>query len=78
VLQKEYFMPEELRELPDKALREKLASGELSDKKANVARATLRRRRLERVQAWLGRHAWLGAILTAIGLAGIFSIDRRE
>ena len=78
VLQEDYFMPEGLHELPDKELRQKLASGELSDKKANIASATLRRRRLERVQAWLGRHAWLGAILAAIGLAGIFSIGRRE
>jgi hypothetical protein len=65
-------MPE-LHELSDDDLRKTLASGELSDKKAAVARATLKRRRQERVQAWLTRHAWLGAILTAVGLAGIFA-----
>ena len=68
----------ELHDLSDKELREKLASGDLSDKKANIARATLRRRRRERVQAWFTRHAWVGAILTAIGLASIFAIGRRD
>jgi len=67
-----------LHELSDKELREKLASGELSDKKAVTARALLRRRRQERVQAWLKRHAWMGAILAAIGLAGVFAIGRRN
>ena len=57
-----------LHELSDKELREKLSTGELSDKKATIARALLRRRRQERFQAWLKRHAWLGAILAAIGL----------
>ena len=63
-----------LHELSDEELRQKLASGELSDKKALTARALLRRRRQERVQAWLKRHAWVGAILAAIGLAGVFGI----
>ena len=70
-------MPE-LHELSDKELREKLASGDLSDKKANIARATLRKRRQEHVQAWLKRHAWVGAILAAIGLAGVFAIGRHH
>jgi len=65
-----------LHELCDKALREKLATGEISDKKAAIARALLRRRRQERFQAWLKRHAWLGAILAAIGLVGIFSLSK--
>jgi hypothetical protein len=65
-----------LHELPDKELREKLSTGELSDKKATIARALLRRRRQERFQAWLKRHAWLGAILAAIGLVGIFSLSK--
>jgi len=47
-----------------------------SDKKATIARAILRRRRQERFQAWLKRHAWLGAIIAAIGLAGIFSLSK--
>jgi hypothetical protein len=68
-------MPE-LHELSDKELREKLSAGELSDKKATVARALLRRRRRERFQAWLSRHAWLGGILAAIGLAGIFAVSK--
>jgi hypothetical protein len=65
-----------LHELSNKEMRGKLSSGELSDKKATVARALLRRRRQERLQAWLKRHVWLGAILGAIGLAGIFSISK--
>jgi len=65
-----------LHELSDNELREKLSTGELSDKKAAIARALLRRRRQERFQAWLKRHAWLGAILVAIGLAGIFSLSK--
>jgi hypothetical protein len=48
-------MPE-LHELSDEELRRKLASGELGDKKA-AAHAVLRRRRRERIQAWLKKHA---------------------
>jgi hypothetical protein len=65
-----------LHELSDKELREKLSTGELSDKKVTIARAILRRRRQERFQAWIKRHVWLGAILAAIGLAGIFSLSK--
>jgi hypothetical protein len=49
-------MPE-IHELPDDELKEKLASAELGEKKAAIARATLRRRRRERVQEWLKRQA---------------------
>ena len=66
-------MPEAMYELSDKELREKLSKGELSEKKATIARAILRRRRQDRLQAWFKRHAWLAAILAAIGLASIFS-----
>ena len=62
-----------LHELSDKELREKLSTGELSDKKAAIARALLRRRR---PKAFSERHAWLGAILAAIGLVGIFSLSK--
>jgi hypothetical protein len=65
-----------LHELSDRKLREKLSTGELSDKKATIARALLRMRRQERLQAWLKRHVWLGAILAAIGLTGIVSIGK--
>jgi hypothetical protein len=40
-----------LHELPDKELREKLSTGELSDRKATIARALLRRRRQKRFQS---------------------------
>jgi hypothetical protein len=62
-------MADPLHELSDAELRERLSSGVLGEKKAKVARAILRRRRKERIQAWLKRHAWLAAILAAIGLA---------
>ena len=39
-----------LHELSDRELREKLSTGELSDKKATIARALLRRRRQERLR----------------------------
>jgi len=65
-----------LHELSDKELREKLSSRELTDKKITIARALLRRRRQERFQAWFKQHAWLGAILAALGLAGIFSLSK--
>jgi hypothetical protein len=71
-------VPDSLHELPDKELREKLSTGELSDKKAAIAKATLRRRRRERVQGWLNRNAWLGAILAAIGLASILAIGKGD
>ena len=69
-------MPDALHERSDKEIRDKLSSGELSDKKASTARAILRRRRQERWQAWFKRHEWLATSLTALGLAGIFSIRR--
>jgi hypothetical protein len=67
-------LPEALHEFSDKELREKLASDELSEKKAAIARAILRRRRQDRLQAWFKRHGWLAAILAALGLASVFSI----
>jgi hypothetical protein len=48
-----------MHELSDKELHEKLSSGELSEKKATIARAILRRRHQERLQAWFKRHGWL-------------------
>jgi len=46
-----------LHELPDKELREKLSTGELSDRKATIARALLRRRRQKRFQS--GTLGWV-------------------
>jgi hypothetical protein len=54
-------MADRVHELPNDQLRAKLAGGELSDKKL-LPRAVIRRRRRERIQAWLQRHAWVGAI----------------
>jgi hypothetical protein len=62
-------MPE-LHELPDDELKEKLATGELGDKKAAIASATLRRRRQERIQEWLKKHAWLAGVLASLGILG--------
>jgi hypothetical protein len=67
-------LPEALHELSNEELREKLSRGELSEKKATIARAILLRRRQHRLQAWFNRHGWLAAILAALGLASVFSI----
>jgi hypothetical protein len=68
-------MPE-IHELPDDELKEKLASAELGEKKAAIARATLRRRRRERVQEWLKRHGWFAGVLASLGILGWLSLGR--
>jgi hypothetical protein len=68
-------MPE-IHELPEDELKDKLVSGELGEKKAAIARATLRRRRRERVQEWLKKHAWLAGALAWLGLLGWLSLGR--
>ena len=60
-----------LHERSDDELKEKLSSGELGDKKKAVAEAVLRRRRTERMQAWLQKHAWLAALVGALGLTAL-------
>jgi hypothetical protein len=45
-----------LHERSDEELKDKLSSGELSQKKTAVAEAVLKRRRTERIKAWLKRH----------------------
>jgi hypothetical protein len=67
-------MPDRVHELPNDQLRKKLAGGELSDKNAVTARAVIRRRRRERIQAWLQRHAWVGVIFAAIRLGGFVTV----
>ena len=57
-----------LHERSDDELKEKLSSGELGEKKTAVAEAVLRRRRTERMQAWLQKHVWLAALVGALGL----------
>ena len=43
--------------------------GSLSPKKEARAEAVLRHRRAERIRDWLGRHAWVGAVVALFGLA---------
>ena len=57
-----------LHERSDDELREKLSSGDLGDKKTAMAEAVLRRRRADRIQEWLKKHVWLGALVGALGL----------
>ena len=57
-----------LHEHSDDELKQKLSSGELGDKKTAVAEAVLRHRRTERMEEWLKRHVWLGALVGALGL----------
>ena len=56
-----------LHEETDAELKAKLSSGELGDKKTAVAEAVLRRRRAERTREWLKKHAWMGALVGALG-----------
>ena len=56
-----------LHEETDAELKAKLSSGELGDKKTAVAEAVLRHRRAERTQEWLKKHAWMGALVGALG-----------
>jgi hypothetical protein len=60
-----------LHERSDDELKEQLSSGELGDKKTAAAEAVLRHRRTERMQAWLQRHAWLAALVSALGLTAL-------
>lgn len=60
-----------LHERSDDELKEQLSSGELGDKKTAAAEAVLRHRRAERMQAWLQRHAWLAALVSALGLTAL-------
>ena len=69
-----------LHEDTDAELKAKLFSGELSDKKTAMAGAVLRHRRKERMQDWLQRHAWLGALVAALGLTawvGLTAINKQ-
>jgi hypothetical protein len=58
-----------LHEQPTEELKQQVAAGSLSPKKVARAEAVLRHRRAERTAAWLGRHAWIAALLTVLGLA---------
>ena len=57
-----------LHDCSDQELKQKLFSGELGDKKTEMVEAVLRHRRAERIQAWLKKHFWLGAMVAALGL----------
>jgi hypothetical protein len=60
-----------LHERSDDELKAKLFSGELGEKKSAVAEAVLRHRRAERMKAWLQKHAWLAALVGALGLTAL-------
>jgi hypothetical protein len=60
-----------LHERSDDELKAKLVSGELGEKKSAVAEAVLRHRRAERMKAWLQKHAWLAALVGALGLTAL-------
>ena len=59
-----------LHDRSDDELKEQLSSGDLAQETA-VAEAVLRHRRTERMQAWLKRHAWLAALVGALGLTAL-------
>jgi hypothetical protein len=58
-----------LHEQTSEDLKRKVAEGSLSPKKEARAEAVLRHRRSERIRDWLGRHAWMGALVALFGLA---------
>jgi hypothetical protein len=60
-----------LHERSDDELKEKLSSGELGEKRSAVAEAVLRHRRAERMKGWLQKHAWLAALVGALGLTAL-------
>ena len=62
-----------LHEHTDDELKEKLSAGELGDKKTAMAEAVLRHRRAERIQEWLKKHVWLGALVGVLGLSAWLS-----
>lgn len=69
-----------LHERSDDELKEKLSSGELGEKKSAVAEAVLRQRHAERMKVWLQKHAWLAALVGALGLTALLlpTIRNRE
>jgi len=60
-----------LHDRSDDELKEKLSSGELGDKKTAVAFFFYEPAPTERMQAWLQRHAWLAALVGALGLTAL-------
>jgi hypothetical protein len=58
-----------LHEQSTKDLKRQVVDGSLSPKKEARAEAVLRHRRAERIRDWLGRHAWVGAVVALFGLA---------
>ena len=66
-----------LHEQSTKDLKRQVDDGSLSPKKEAKAEAVLRYRRAERVGDWLGRHAWVGAVVALFGLARFLLRARR-
>jgi hypothetical protein len=58
-----------IHEQSTKDLKRQVDDGSLSPKKEARAEAVLRHRRAERIRDWLGRHAWVGAVVALFGLA---------
>jgi hypothetical protein len=66
-----------LHEQSTKDLKRQVDDGSLSPKKEAKAEAVLRYRRAERIRDWLGRHAWVGAVVALFGLARFLLPARR-
>jgi hypothetical protein len=58
-----------LHEQSTKDLKRQVADGSLSPNKEARAEAVLRHRRAASIRDWLGRHAWMGALVAVLGLA---------
>ena len=53
----------------DDELKAMLAAGMLGERRTEVARALLKRRRLDRLQDWLSRHSWVAGLFAAVGIS---------
>jgi hypothetical protein len=60
-----------LHQRSDDELKAMLAAGALSEKRADLAQAVLRGRRLARVRGWLSKHSWIAAVVAAIGVSAL-------
>jgi hypothetical protein len=67
-----------IHEQSTKDLKRQVADGALSPKKEAMAEAVLRHRRAARIRDWLGRHAWMGAVVALFGLARFLSSSRKQ
>jgi hypothetical protein len=62
----------------DAALRDLINDDAEPERKKVVAREILKRRRQEQREAWLARHGWAAAVITAFAALATFFIRKRQ